>query len=564
MDPMTRAISLGLVLVSGLIAGAQALPPPVLASCSAPPAIEMDTWPVANPDSIGATSGTPIIFSAVSLLANDTGGTLLNPLSVTAPITTSATHGGTITGMDPFVYTPPASFVGTDVFTYQISNAAGRKATGIVHVDVTAAAASVAVPGVIGQPEASATSAIGALGLTAAISRANSTTVIIGTVVSQAPGAGTSVNLGSSVSIVVSLGALVPNVVGSPQATASAALTAAGLTTGAITRANSAVAAGSVISQSVVAGSNAAPGSPVALQVSLGPVVVVQNAVPDVVGQTRDAATTAITSVGLTVGTVSFASSATIAAGSVISTSPIAGTQVAPGSAVGMVVSLGAGASGDGLVAAFGFDEPSGLVATDSSVSAKNGTVRGALRVPGKFGGALSFDGIDDWVTIADTTASPLDLTNGMTLEAWVKPSQLQDWDTIIMKERGASLSYALYANDGSPQPYGLNVPAAYQRMASGTVDQSVRNGAPLPLNTWTHVAVTYDGATQKLFVNGVQVSSRAQTGNIAVANGALRIGGNAAFANEFYAGLIDEVRVYNRARTAAQIISDMNTPIVR
>jgi hypothetical protein len=64
--------------------------------------------------------------------------------------------------------------------------------------------------------------------------------------------------------------------------------------------------------------------------------------------------------------------------------------------------------------------------------------------------------------------------------------------------------------------------------------------------------------------VNGVQVASRAQTGKIAVANGALRIGGNNSYANEFYKGLIDEVRIYNRARTAEQITSDMNTPIVR
>jgi hypothetical protein len=59
-----------------------------------------------------------------------------------------------------------------------------------------------------------------------------------------------------------------------------------------------------------------------------------------------------------------------------------------------------------------------------------------------------------------------------------------------------------------------------------------------------------------------VQAASKPQTGNIAQANGALRIGGNASFAGEFYDGLIDEVRVYNRARTAAQIVSDMNTPI--
>ena len=66
------------------------------------------------------------------------------------------------------------------------------------------------------------------------------------------------------------------------------------------------------------------------------------------------------------------------------------------------------------------------------------------------------------------------------------------------------------------------------------------------------------------MFINGVQVASRAQTGAITVGNGALRIGGNTAFVGEFYRGLIDEVRIYNRARTAAEIQADMTTPIVR
>jgi hypothetical protein len=64
-------------------------------------------------------------------------------------------------------------------------------------------------------------------------------------------------------------------------------------------------------------------------------------AVPNVVGQTQAAATSAITGAGLAVGTVSTASSGTIPAGSVISTSPAAGTQVNPGSAVNLVVSTG-------------------------------------------------------------------------------------------------------------------------------------------------------------------------------------------------------------------------------
>ena len=73
---------------------------------------------------------------------------------------------------------------------------------------------------------------------------------------------------------------------------------------------------------------------------------------------------------------------------------------------------------------------------------------------------------------------------------------------------------------------------------------------------------MTYDGATMRIYVNGVQVASRAQSGAIAVGNGALRIGGNNSFAGEFFRGLIDEVRVYNRALSAAEITQDMNSGI--
>jgi hypothetical protein len=183
--------------------------------------------------------------------------------------------------------------------------------------------------------------------------------------------------------------------------------------------------------------------------------------------------------------------------------------------------------------------------------------------VAGKFGSALRFDGVDDWVTITDGAANnPLDLTTGMTVEAWVNPSTLAGWDTIVMKQRGAGLlSYALYAYDGGVAAGGTAFPAGYARIQG--VDQPVRGVATLPLNTWTHIATTYNGTTQLFFVNGVQVGSRPMTTAIAVGNQQLRIGGNSSFAGEFFQGLIDEVRVYNRARTAAQIQADMVTPIV-
>ena len=80
-------------------------------------------------------------------------------------------------------------------------------------------------------------------------------------------------------------------------------------------------------------------------------------------------------------------------------------------------------------------------------------------------------------------------------------------------------------------------------------------------MNTWTHLAATYDGTTVRLYVNGAQVASRAVTGNLISSTGALRIGGNTIW-GEYFSGLIDEVRIYNRALTPAEIVTDMNAQV--
>lgn len=133
----------------------------------------------------------------------------------------------------------------------------------------------------------------------------------------------------------------VPNVVGSTQAAAEAAITAAGLVVSNVTTAyNPVVPAGSVISQLPVAGTGVAAGTPVALVVSLGPEPVLIP-VPAVVGSTQAAAQAAITAAGLVVGNVTTAYSPAVPAGRVISQLPAAGTAVAGGTPVALVVSLG-------------------------------------------------------------------------------------------------------------------------------------------------------------------------------------------------------------------------------
>ena len=174
------------------------------------------------------------------------------------------------------------------------------------------------------------------------VTSAYSDTVAAGNVISQNPIGGASALPGTPVDLVVSLGVepvLVPDVVNQPQAAAEAAIVAATLTVGNVTSAYSdTVAAGNVISQNPIGGASALPGTPVDLVISLGvqPVLV-----PDVTGQAQAAAEAAIVAATLTVGNVTTAYSATVAAGNVISQDPIGGTSVLPGTNVDLVISLG-------------------------------------------------------------------------------------------------------------------------------------------------------------------------------------------------------------------------------
>ena len=87
--------------------------------------------------------------------------------------------------------------------------------------------------------------------------------------------------------------------------------------------------------------------------------------------------------------------------------------------------------AGPGLVAAYGFEEGAGTSIVDSSGAANGGTIQGATwTASGKFGKALSFNGSNSRVAINDSVS--LHLTNGMTLEAWVYPATLGNWDEII------------------------------------------------------------------------------------------------------------------------------------
>ena len=149
-----------------------------------------------------------------------------------------------------------------------------------------------------------------------------------------------------------------------------------------------------------------------------------------------------------------------------------------------------------------------------------------------------------------DTAA--LDLTTGHDARSVGQPVGGVSWRDVLTKEQPGGLAYALYGANGASRPAGF-----------ADIGGEIEIGATanLAIDVWTHVAVTYDGTILRIFVNGAQVATRAQTGAITTSTGALRIGGNGIW-GEFFQGRIDEVRIYNRALTLAEIQTDMATAI--
>src|SRR6185503_13319193 len=203
-----------------------------------------------------------------------------------------------------------------------------------------------------------------------------------------------------------------------------------------------------------------------------------------------------------------------------------------------------------GLVAAYAFNEGAGTTLTDISGNNNNGSIGGATwSTSGKFGNALVFDGTSTRVTVPNSAS--LQLTSGMTLEAWVFPTVTPtNWRSVVDKNVDG---YYLMASTSSGNRPGVG--GTWTGGNQNTIGPSV-----LAVNTWTHLAATFDGATVRLFVNGVQVATQAQTGALATKTGTLQIGGDSY--GEYFAGRIDDVRIYNRALSPTEIQVDMNTAV--
>ena len=204
-------------------------------------------------------------------------------------------------------------------------------------------------------------------------------------------------------------------------------------------------------------------------------------------------------------------------------------------------------------------DETTGTTAFESSADANNGTMSGGMTfannsVTGKFGNAVSFDGVNDQIDIPSATA--LDIGgNQMTLSLWVKlktlPSAVGGQTDGIF--HSISDSYVMFADKSA------NEIQVKFTDADGTQGVVGVPGADLDTTNWHHIVGVYDGTTgtAQIYLNGVLKDTYTDavnfTGNVKTGQQAI-LGRDATNNSAWYDGQLDDVRVYKSALTATQI----------
>ena len=168
---------------------------------------------------------------------------------------------------------------------------------------------------------------------------------------------------------------------------------------------------------------------------------------------------------------------------------------------------------------------------------------------------SLGFDGINDYVNCGNDAS--LDITgNAITLEAWIYPTSFttQVWQGNIINKNGAG-------ENGYMIRCGNNGQVNFNIGSNGWNELNTATGV-VSLNTWTHVAGTYDGTTMRIYVDGVLEASAPMTANIGHATLNMFMGEDPQWTGRYFPGRIDEAKVWNVARTDVQIAASMSDEV--
>jgi len=211
------------------------------------------------------------------------------------------------------------------------------------------------------------------------------------------------------------------------------------------------------------------------------------------------------------------------------------------------------------MIAYWNFDEGIGSVANDKTSNNNDGFLSG-----GKFGNALVFDGLSNYVSVPDTTLS---IAGPFTVEAWIYRNALGDLDYVLSKDDGPGApgsNYNLLSFSGNKLALFLKGIASGGVATKGTAYWDSGGGGivgitPILVGDWHHVAGVYTGSVLEVYLDGVLDGSVPVTGSPYTNTADLWIG-NRKYSPGYFNGKIDEVRISNEAITSFDLF---NPPLI-
>jgi glucose/arabinose dehydrogenase/chitodextrinase len=229
-------------------------------------------------------------------------------------------------------------------------------------------------------------------------------------------------------------------------------------------------------------------------------------------------------------------------------------TLVVPATDQSYTATFSASQPSNGPAAAWGFGEGTGTTSADAT--ANNNTaalVNGLAWAAGKHGSGLNFDGTNDYLSVPNSTSTNIS-GNALTLSMWLSPSAVTSDRVLLGKFWNTSMTSPYYQ-------YGIELSGGTPNLQIGTTGGvlTASMGSALPLNQWSHLAIVFSGTQAQFYLNGTLVSTKPLSASITARGNVMRVGADLD-PSQFYKGLLDDVRIYNRVQTAAEVQADMNT----
>lgn len=233
---------------------------------------------------------------------------------------------------------------------------------------------------------------------------------------------------------------------------------------------------------------------------------------------------------------------------------------IVPSTAQSYTATFNATPAPSGLMAAWGFNENTGTTAADASGNNNLATLLNSptwIAGPTGHGSALSLDGTNDNLTVPNSSSLNI-AGNALTISMWIKPADKTSDQVVVGKFWNTTMTspyyqYGVELQDGGKTPV----------FEIGTPTSTIRANMGIQLSTtqWSHLTIVFNGTQTQFYVNGTLVATKPQAVSITARGNPMRFGADPV-PSQFFKGTLDDVRIYNRALSAPEVTTDMNTSL--